>query len=174
MFEHQKHGRDREAKGQGGGGRRTRLLEHGDLKIIILDLVAVKPRHGYEIIRAVEEMAGGDYSPSPGVVYPTLTLLVELGHATIVDDSGARKQYSITPEGQLYLDGQSEALHSMRERISQVCQSADARGTPEIARAIQNFKTALHMRLARTPLSIEEIRAIADVLDNAARSVERC
>ena len=63
----------------GGGGRRERLFGSGDLKFVVLHLVAQKPAHGYEIIKALSELVGGDYSPSPGTVYPTLAMLEDLG-----------------------------------------------------------------------------------------------
>ena len=82
---HARHERGQEFRGgHGRGGRRGgRVLDHGDLRLLILRLLEEKPRHGYEIIKAIEEQVGGAYSPSPGVVYPTLTLLEELGHAAV-------------------------------------------------------------------------------------------
>src|SRR4051812_29513641 len=86
---------------QGGGrGRRLgRVLDHGDLRYVLLHLVAEKPRHGYELIKAIEEKFGGMYSPSPGVVYPTLTHLDELGYLRTEAGGGTMKLYSITDEG---------------------------------------------------------------------------
>src|ERR1700754_4139556 len=96
------------------GGRGGRFFEHGDLRLVILALLAEQPRHGYEIIKAIEERLGGAYSPSPGVVYPTLTWLEELGYAALVEDaSSSKKLYSATPEGLEYLEknkGQVEGL----------------------------------------------------------------
>jgi DNA-binding PadR family transcriptional regulator len=88
------HGRDR----MGGRGR-ERMFEQGDLKFVVLNLLSDRPRHGYEIIKAIEELAGGEYSPSPGVIYPTLTLLEELGQATVTLEQGGKKQYGITAAG---------------------------------------------------------------------------
>src|SRR3569832_1692026 len=83
--------------------RRERLFEHGDLRFVVLDLIAEKPRHGYEVIKAIEERVGGAYSPSPGVVYPTLTMLEELGCITQSPEAGGKKLYTITPEGETVL-----------------------------------------------------------------------
>ncbi len=91
--EHGRHGRHER------GGRRARLFDHGELRLVVLALIAERPRHGYEIIKEVEDRTAGTYSPSPGVVYPTLTMLEELGHATVSEDGG-KKQYAITPDGE--------------------------------------------------------------------------
>ena len=91
-------------RGRGGPFRRGRVFEQGDLKYVILKLLAEKPRHGYEIIKELEEQFGGAYSPSAGTVYPTLTLLEDLGYASVIPEEGGKKVYSITPEGQKYLE----------------------------------------------------------------------
>src|SRR5919201_933142 len=88
----------------GRGLRHNRPFDHGDLRYIILKLIAERPRHGYEIIKAIEERLGGAYSPSPGVVYPTLTMLEELGYATVSSPDGSgKKLYAVTPEGTAFL-----------------------------------------------------------------------
>ena len=89
----------------GGGGhgmRMARMLGSGDLQLVILKLLSEKPRHGYEIIKAIEEPSSGIYTPSPGMVYPALTYLEETGYATAAAE-GAKKLYSITPEGEAHL-----------------------------------------------------------------------
>src|SRR5208282_4613403 len=86
----------------GGRGRHReggRVFDHGDLRLVVMALLAERPRYGYEIIKALEERVGGGYSPSPGVVYPNLTLLEEVGHATISEEHGGRKLYTLTDEG---------------------------------------------------------------------------
>src|SRR6266850_289473 len=90
-------------RGGGRGGRIGRVFDHGDLRYVLLQLIAEKPRHGYELIKAIEEKFGGMYSPSPGIIYPTLTLLAELGYIRPEGSEGARKQYAITPEGTAFL-----------------------------------------------------------------------
>src|SRR6266513_3959445 len=93
--------------GRGGRGihgfRAGRKLGSDDLQLIILALLAEKPSHGYEIIKALEERSGGFYAPSPGMVYPALTYLEELGYAS-VESEGAKKLYSISDEGREYLE----------------------------------------------------------------------
>jgi DNA-binding PadR family transcriptional regulator len=160
----------REAK---AARRRERLFEQGDLRLVVLDLLQSRPRHGYEIIKAIEELAGGDYSPSPGIVYPTLTLLEEIGQAIVTHDGGGKKQYGITPAGTAFLESQREALERIRARIESAGVVADSRRAPELQRSMQNFKTALHFRLSRGPLGPEELRKLAEAIDRAAIEIER-
>src|SRR5229473_3511631 len=96
-------GRFRARHGGGRGARVGRFFEHGDLRWVLLQLIAEKPRHGYELIKAIEDKFGGMYSPSPGVIYPTLTLLEELGHLRAATGGGTKRLYSITEEGTAFL-----------------------------------------------------------------------
>ena len=89
-------------RGFGGGGR-ERLFDSGELKLVILHLLQEKPSYGYELIKAIEERLSGGYAPSPGVVYPTLTLLEEEGNATVSTSEGNKKLYTVTEQGQQYL-----------------------------------------------------------------------
>ena len=86
------------------GHRAERVFEQGDLRLLLLSLIAQKSRHGYELIKAVEDSVGGAYSPSPGVVYPTLSLLEDLGYARAEEAESGKKAYSITPEGTAFLE----------------------------------------------------------------------
>src|SRR5689334_15147786 len=93
--------------GHGFGGRHGRrfgrIFEHGDLRYVVLQMIAEKPRYGYEVIKAIEEKLGGAYTPSPGVIYPTLTLLEETGYATVSEAEGNKKLYAITEAGKAFL-----------------------------------------------------------------------
>src|SRR3982750_797803 len=91
-------------------GRGARLFEQGDLKYVILRLLEEKPRHGYEIIKDLEGRFGGSYAPSPGTVYPTLTMLEDLGYARVVPEEGGKKIYEITDEGRKYLAAHSSTV----------------------------------------------------------------
>ena len=166
-------GRHESAGGFKGGRGRGRMFEHGDLKLVILNLLQARPSHGYEIIKAIEGLAGGDYSPSPGVVYPTLTLLEEIGQVKNIPEQDGKKRYGITPEGSAFLEGQREALQRILARMASAGSIADARQAPELQRAMENFKMALHFRLGRGSLDAEAIRKIADAIDRAAVDVER-
>ena len=78
------------------------MFDHGDLRFILLSMIAAKPAHGYDLIKALEERMGGGYSPSPGVIYPTLTMLEEQGFARVTADDG-KKLYQATEEGVAFL-----------------------------------------------------------------------
>jgi DNA-binding PadR family transcriptional regulator len=171
---HDDHERGYHRHGRGGGRSGLgRFFAHGDLRLVILDLIAEKPRHGYEIIKAIEDQVGGAYSPSPGVIYPTLTLLEELGHVTVSVGEGARKLHTITPEGRAYLDAYRPAVDALRARMAEAGRARGDGPAPQILRAMENLKLALRMRLARGPLTEEQSNAVAAALDAAATSVER-
>jgi DNA-binding PadR family transcriptional regulator len=155
---------------RGGGGR---LFDHGDLRLVMLQLVAEKPHYGYELIKEIEEKLGGVYSPSPGVVYPTLTMLEELGYATVSASDGGKKLYAITPEGRAFLDANRATVDAIFARIAEVGAAQGGGPAPQLVRAMQNLRLALRMRLARGPLSDEQIHAIVAVLDAATVDVER-
>lgn len=158
----------------GGEMRRGRVFDHGDLRLLILHMIAEKPRHGYEIIKAIDEKLGGAYSPSPGAVYPTLTMLEELGHASVQPSEGSKKLYTITPEGQAFLDANKAAVDGLLQRMDEINAATRRAGpAPQILRAKENLSLALRMRLTRGELSEEAVRAIVSALDAAAIAVER-
>ena len=160
---------------RGGMGRHMRperVFEQGDLRLVLLKLIAEKPRHGYELIKAVEEAVGGAYSPSPGVVYPTLTLLEELGYATAQEAAG-KKLYTITAEGRAFLESQGPTVSSLFERIAAVAAANRGRSAPPIMRAMENLRTALKLRLSAGPLNEAQVEALAAALDAAAKAVEQ-
>jgi DNA-binding PadR family transcriptional regulator len=172
-------GRGHRAGGGGGshrgGGRRGRVFDQGDLRLIMLELMTEAPRHGYEIIKSIEEKVGGAYSPSPGVVYPTLTLLEEMGFATVASTDGARKLYAITPEGKAHLDTNRATLDAIAQRMKQIGDGRDA-NAPQIERAVENLRTALRLRLERGLTdgdSQTTVQIIADALDAAAKKIEQ-
>ena len=163
-------------RGPRGGhreGRRERVFEQGDLRLLLLKLIAEKPRHGYELIKAVEDSVGGAYSPSPGVVYPTLTLLEDLGYAQPTEAEGGKKLYAITPEGSAFLETQAPAIALLQARMEEAAVAGRGRNAPQIVRAMENLRTALRLRLSRGPLSESQIEALAAALDAAARAVEQ-
>lgn len=158
---------------RGGRGGMGRFFAHGDLRLVLLNLIAEKPRHGYELIKAIEEAAGGAYSPSPGVIYPTLTLLEELGYVTVsTAGEGGRKLHTITDQGRAYLEANRPVLEALQARMGAA--GPEGRGpAPQILRAMENLKVALRLRMTRGMLSQAEAEAIAAALDAAAQAVER-
>jgi len=168
---HHRHD-DNHRGGRGRGRRSERLFDHGELRYVVLALIAEKPRHGYEIIKAVEDRSAGTYSPSPGVIYPTLTMLEELGHATVAEGDG-KKLYAITPDGAAYLGVNQAALDGALARMESVRAAHGDGPAPAIIRATENLKLALRLRQSRGPLTEEQTHAIAAALDAAALAVER-
>lgn len=159
-----------------GGGRSGlgRFFAHGDLRLVILTLIADKPRHGYEIIKAIEERVGGAYSPSPGVIYPTLTLLEELGYVTVgTAAEGGRKLHEVTDQGRAFLDANRPTLDALLARMDEAGRARGDGPAPQIIRATENLKLALRMRLSRGPLSQDQADAVAAAIDAAATAVER-
>ena len=147
------------------------MFEHGDLRLVIAALLAEKPRYGYEIIKDLEERVGGGYSPSPGVVYPTLTLLEEIGHAAVSEERAGRKLYTLTAEGRAALEANRAAVDAILARID--AGASARRGPPApIVRALENLNVAVRLRLKGREASADQIRTVADAIDAAARRVE--
>lgn len=162
MKGHHRHARE-------AGFRGKHFFRHGGLRLLLLQLIAESPRHGYELIKDIEQRLGGSYSPSPGIVYPTLTLLEEQGHTTVDSSEGGRKRYAVTASGLRHLQDNQAAIDELLARLEQ----PDSGRPPQVVRALENFKLAVRMRLSRTPLTEEQADAIADVLDDAAKAIER-
>ena len=156
-----------------GGRRDGRPFDYGELRLVILGMIAEQPRHGYELIKAIEERMGGSYSPSPGVIYPTLAYLEEAGHATVAASEGARKQYAITPEGEAFLAANRAAVDAVFARLIP-SDSGRSGVAPQIIRGMENLKLALRLRLSRGGLEPAQVEAVAATLDEAAKSIERC
>jgi DNA-binding PadR family transcriptional regulator len=154
-------------------GGRGRIFDQGDLRFVLLRLIAEKPSHGYELIKAIEERLGGAYSPSPGVIYPTLTLLEEMGYAHVAAGDGGKKLHSITPEGEAALAANKPAIDAIFGRIDQVRAAHGGGPSPQILRAMQNLRLALRLRLSRGPLSQGEVDAVVSALDQATVTVEK-
>jgi DNA-binding PadR family transcriptional regulator len=154
-----------------GGGRR-RVFDHGDLRFILLSMIAARPAHGYDLIKALEERMGGGYSPSPGVIYPTLTMLEEQGFARAMAEDG-KKLYRATDEGEAFLKANQASLDVIQTRIDGIARERSMVLDPRIIRAIENLKTALRLRLAGLPITDEQVRAIAAAIDAAASEAER-
>jgi DNA-binding PadR family transcriptional regulator len=187
-FEHHHHARIRRGenddgfggrgRGPGDGARGGRIFGHGGLRFVLLQLIADKPSHGYELIKSIEERLGGAYSPSPGTVYPTLTMMEEMGYLAVDEaDAGGRKRYRITDTGRAFLAENRALADAMLARMNGGG-GVDGAGPradrpPQVARAIENLKLAMRMRLAREALTPAQANAFAAVLDHAAQQLEQ-
>jgi DNA-binding PadR family transcriptional regulator len=165
-------GRPWEGLERGFGGARERMFDSGQLRLVILALVAEKPSYGYEIIKAIEERLSGGYAPSPGVVYPTLTLLEEEGLAT-ASSEGNKRLYSVTEQGREYLRTNDATIKAIFGRMERARKMFGRGRSPQIVRAMMNLHYALGMRVGRGDLSAEQVSKIAEALDAAARAIDK-
>ncbi len=169
---HGHHGHGHHGGHKGGRGGRT--FDYGELRLLVLAMTADQPRHGYELMRAIEERTGGSYSPSPGVIYPTLSWLEDMGYARAEVEAGGRKRYRVTPEGAFFLDANRAAVDAALARAGSSGDGGRPDGVPApVARGMENLKMALRLRLRRGPVDEAAADTIAAALDLAARSVER-
>ena len=159
-------------RGRGGRGKR-RMFESGELRLVLLKLIADQPRHGYDLIRAVEEMTHGSYAPSPGVVYPTLTLLEDMGLIEEKKGKSARKLFAATAEGEAHLAEKAEEIAALFERLEGVGSDQRKAGGAPIKRAVGNLLSALWHRATRDDMDEARLHEIAAILDEAAQKIER-
>jgi len=160
--------------GPGGKGRRgARMFAGGELRLLLLHLVSEQPRHGYDLIRAVGDLAGGEYAPSPGVVYPTLALLVDEGLIVEEVDAGPRKAFAATEAGRAELADKADDLAAIVARLKAVGDQRERSESPPVRRAMGNLHAVLRNRAMAEGFATETAHAIADILDEAARKIER-
>jgi DNA-binding PadR family transcriptional regulator len=155
-----------------GPGHAGRPLEQGDLRWLTLDLIAAQPRHGYEIIKAIEDALSGHYTPSPGVIYPTLTLLEETGLIT-GEAQGSKKLYRLTDEGRGEVEAHAADISAARARLEKANARFGGSPAPELHRAMNNLRAAIQVRLSKGQLSADALGIITAALDRAAGEIER-
>jgi DNA-binding PadR family transcriptional regulator len=159
--------------GEERGGRRRRVFDSGELRLILLKLIADQPRHGYDLIRAIEELSGGVYVPSPGIVYPTLTMLNEMGHIDEASSDGARKAFSISADGAEYLAARKAEVDALLARLAELASARERTDGGPIRRAMQNIRAVLVNRFERGDVSAETMHQAAAILDEAAQRIEK-
>lgn len=157
---------------RGRSGRMGRIFEQGDLKYVILRLLEEKPRHGYEVIKELEDRFGGAYSPSPGTVYPTLTMLEDLGYAKAVTEDGGRKIYTITPEGSAYLAEHSTTVDSIFERIATFVEGFLDEPMMDVNHAFRRVGRAAYSHASRNVNDAGKLKRVKEILDRAAAELE--
>ncbi len=168
-----RHGNWYGGPGEGRGSRRRRLFDSGELRLVLLKLIADQPRHGYELIRAIEDLTGGAYVPSPGVVYPTLTLLQDMEHIEEAAAEGARKPFAVTTKGTAELTEKKDEVEALFARLAELAGHRERTDAGPVRRAWGNLRTAVIERLQREGVSNDTLFAAADILDEAARKIER-
>ena len=155
------------------GGPRRRMFDSGELRLVILRLCAEEARHGYDLIRALEEMTGGAYAPSPGTIYPTLTLLEDMGLVEEHDSDGKKRLFGATKDGRKYLAERSEEIERLLERLEghgERRQKADAK---PIKPAVKRLMKAFWVKMAETNGDEETLEKIAAIVEKAARKIEK-
>ena len=153
-------------------GRAARLFEQGDLKYVILRLLEEKPRHGYEIIKELESRFGGSYAPSPGTVYPTLTMLEDLGYARVVPEEGGKKIYEITDEGRKHLAEHSTTVNDIFDRFAKFVEGFTDAPMMELNQAFQRLARTTY-RTATTHIREKEtLNKLRDIIQRAADEIE--
>jgi DNA-binding PadR family transcriptional regulator len=193
-----RHGRWRHRHGFGGGRhgwrggdsdgddmmRAGRMLAQGDLRLLALALIAEQPRHGYEIIKVLEDKTGGWYAPSPGIVYPTLTYLEEAGYVT-VEASGAKKLYTVTADGRAYLESNRDFVDALLERLASVGERAgrmrrgfgrsdEGRDGPRVSRLVRAaFEDLRELAAERLRADAAAETKVVEVLARAAAELRK-
>jgi DNA-binding PadR family transcriptional regulator len=155
-----------------GRGRRGRMFEGGELRLVMLLLIEQEPRHGYDIIRDIEARTGGAYAPSPGVVYPTLTLLEETGFIETQASEGAKKLYAITEAGRAELSKSRTEAEAALARLEALRKRGEAVDAGPVFRAMTNLKAVLQQK-ALNSANKEQLFSVAEIIDEAARKIER-
>jgi DNA-binding PadR family transcriptional regulator len=158
-------GHFRHGAARGGNGR---FFDYGELRHVILALLDEQPRHGYDIIRAIDQRTGGAYCPSPGVIYPTLALLEDVGHVRAETEDGARNRYQITANGRTFLVDNKALIDELLSRMRHVG-SVQASASSAIVAAMDGLKSAL--RGGDEPWTAEEAKAVAAAIDAAAQRI---
>jgi DNA-binding PadR family transcriptional regulator len=159
------------------------MLAQGDLKLLALALIAEQPRHGYELIKLIEEKTSGAYSPSPGVIYPTLTFLEEAGYVT-AESEGAKKRYTITEQGRAYLEENRDVADKILDRLAAIGKKLarrrrawekhenEAKGVPQLVdAALDNLRAVTLKRLETEDEARDAETRIVEILARAAQDI---
>jgi len=159
--------------GRGRGGGRRRLFDGTELRLILLSLIGAEPRHGYDLIKAIEDRSGGAYAPSPGVVYPTLTMLEDMGLIAEQATEGSKRLFAITDAGKIEVGEKAEQIEALFARIEALSEQRSDDDRSPIKRAMINLAMALRSRVRHGDRSSDLAHDIAALLDETARRIER-
>lgn len=153
--------------------RRKRMFGPGELRLVLLALIAGENKHGYELIKEIEDLTGGEYSPSPGVIYPTLSLLEDEGQIKPVEGDESRKAFRVTDSGMAELEDRSSEVTRLMERLGRHAKSARPAGSADLLRALGNLATVITNRAASGQFGSESKDKVVDLIDELARKIER-
>lgn len=172
------------AKGHGCHGNRGRRwwseilgeapprVERGEVRYLVLSAIADRARHGYEIIQTIEERSRGQYRPSPGVIYPTLQMLEDLGHVTVVEAEG-RKAYAITEAGRRDLEANQDAVRDFYDRFEDEPWETYAEDFGELIQRVRRLLKAFRRGSRRGRLSPDVMVKVRQALDEALAKIEQ-
>lgn len=164
---------DTSARGSCSGRRKRRekMLDASDIRLLMLHFLAQSPAHGYELIKSVEELSKGEYSPSPGIIYPNLTLLEETDAISVVDAQASRKAYSLNKAGSEILAESSEQVASLIQRLSSMAVLVNNRNIPDVEKSIHNLRSALNLRLSQENISQASLDKVIAAMNEAAEKI---
>jgi DNA-binding PadR family transcriptional regulator len=164
---HRRH--DRFERGFGGG--RERLFDPGEIRLVVLKLLSEQPGYGYQLIKTMEERLAGGYTPSAGVIYPTLTMLEEEG-LTAAQTENNKKVYSVTAEGAEFLQSNQRRVDELFERLAEAGRSFERGRSPEIMKAFMNLRGAVVARVSRESITPDRVRKITEAIHAAAKAID--
>lgn len=165
---------DPSARTGGCSGRRKRrekMLEASEIRLLMLHFLSQHAAHGYELIKSVEELSKGEYTPSPGIIYPNLTLLEEMEAIEVVDAQATRKAYRLTAAGKALLADNRETVSRLITRLSTLAILVNNRSIPAVEQAIYGLKVALNQRLAQEDISDAALQTLIAALHDAAEKI---
>jgi len=154
------------------GEGRERLFDAGEIRLVILRLLSSEPSYGYQLIKTMEERLGGGYTPSAGVVYPTLTMLEEEGLIAATQTEG-KKVYSVTEEGLKYLEANKERVGQLFERLEETGRGFKRGRAPELMKAFMDLRGAVMSKMWRRNATPEQIKRIAEAIHKAAEEIDK-
>ncbi|HBZ17320.1 MAG TPA: transcriptional regulator [Pantoea sp.] len=153
--------------------RRERMLDASDIRLLMLHFLANGSAHGYELIKSVEELSKGEYSPSPGIIYPNLTLLEEMDAIRVVDAQASRKAYALNESGSALLAENRDSVEAIIERLTSLAILVNNRNIPQVEQAIHLIKHTLNHRLAQEDISAEALERVISALHDAAEKIAK-
>ena len=147
---------------------RKRLFEAGQMKILVLHLIAQAPKFSYDIIKDVANLVGGNYKPSTGTICPTLNYLEEQQYTRVEISPDKRNQYHITSQGLIHLQQNKSELDKVFQRFNTRHQIQNNSDFLDIKRAMENLKMALRLKIQHENLTQAQVRTIAEKIEQAA------
>ncbi len=151
--------------------RRERMLDASDIRLLMLHFLANGSAHGYELIKSVEELSKGEYSPSPGIIYPNLTLLEEMDAIRVVDAQASRKAYALNDAGAALLAENRASAEAIIQRLTSLAILVDNRSIPEVEQAIHAIRHTLNHRLSQEQISPQTLEIVVAALHEAAEKI---